>query len=76
MTTTRMQTPRPDALRVCRACALTKPGSACVMSRTGANGMLGRDPTRATLSQLDAADRWARQEVRRWTAVKVAPSPT
>jgi len=49
-----MQTGRPDALRVRRACALTKPVSACVMSLPGANGMLGRDSTRATLSQPEA----------------------
>jgi hypothetical protein len=54
MTTTQMQTGRPDALRVRRACALTKPVSACVMSLPGANGMLGRDSTRATLSQPEA----------------------
>ncbi|MCI0459187.1 MAG: 1-deoxy-D-xylulose-5-phosphate reductoisomerase [Gemmataceae bacterium] len=31
---------------------------------------------RPSLSELDSADRWARQEVRRWTAAKPAHSPT
>lgn len=31
---------------------------------------------RPTLSELDAVDRWARQEVRRWTSTKPAHSPT
>jgi 1-deoxy-D-xylulose-5-phosphate reductoisomerase len=31
---------------------------------------------RPTLAELDAADRWARQEVRRWTTTKALhPSP-